>query len=231
MAWSKLNGSGTSVNNYVDKVILIVGPTGVGKTELAIRLAERINGEIISADSRYLYRGMNVGTAKPNSNDRNRVPHHLIDVANPDETWSLANFIDRTLLLIEEIHKRQRSVVIVGGSGQYFRALIEGWQIPELEANHLLRDCLGDWAEDISGIGLHHKLAIIDPQAAEKIDPTNIRRTIRGLEVIFSTGRRFSELRKRVEPMYRYHVIGLTMPRARGGNDRLWTGQGGADPS
>ena len=117
------------ITNY--QLLFVVGPTAVGKSSFAIELAERIGGEIISADSRYLYRGMDIGTAKPSLADRARVPHHLIDVADPDQPWSLAEYIPTCKRLIQEILERKNMPLLVGGTGQYVRALLEGWSMPK----------------------------------------------------------------------------------------------------
>ncbi len=196
-----------------DRVILIVGPTAVGKTGFAIKLAKRVGGEIISADSRYLYRGMDIGTAKPTTEERETIPHHMINVADPDETWSLSTYIKKTLNLIDEIHDRGKIPLVVGGTGQYIRALTEGWRVPEMVPNETLRKVLIRWGDQIGPMELYSKLSILDPDAANFIDATNIRRTIRALEVIFSTGSRFSELRVKDGPAHEYWIIGLTMPR------------------
>ncbi len=194
-------------------VLLIVGPTGVGKTSLAIELAKQINGEIISADSRYLYKGMDIGTAKPTADQIASVTHHLIDVAEPDENWSLARFVEKTLELIDEIHNRKRIPIISGGTGQYIRALTEGWKIPEFDADQNLRKVLYQWGEEIGTQGLHEKLRVIDEAAADNIDASNMRRTIRALEVIFATGKRFSDLRRKDGPAHKYWIIGLSLER------------------
>src|SRR5574338_1626197 len=114
-------------------LVLIVGPTAVGKTELAIRLAERLNGEIVSADSRLFYRGMDIGTAKPTKEEQARVPHHLIDIADPDEILSLAVFQQKAREAIAAIHTRNKIPLLVGGTGQYVRAVTEGWIPPEVQ--------------------------------------------------------------------------------------------------
>lgn len=194
-------------------LIVIVGPTSVGKTELALKLAQSLKGEIISADSRLFYRGMDIGTAKPSLGERNNVPHHLVDVADPDEVWTLAHFQQMAFSAIEQVHRRQRLPFLVGGTGQYIRAVIENWQIPRGAPNPGLRIALEDWAEAIGADGLHSRLATLDPTAAGKIDPRNVRRTIRALEVIFSTGVRFSDQRHRGQPLYRNLLIGLNRPR------------------
>src|ERR1051325_463726 len=120
-------------------LVLIVGPTAVGKTELAIQLAERLNGEIVSADSRLFYRGMDIGTAKPTYEEQARVPHHLIDIANPDEILSLAVFQQRAHEVMADIHTRNRIPFLVGGTGQYIRAVTEGWNPPAVEPDERLR--------------------------------------------------------------------------------------------
>ena len=194
-------------------LIVIVGPTAVGKTELSIQLAERRNGEIVSADSRLFYRGMDIGTAKPTLSERARVPHHLIDVANPRETWSLAVFQRAAAEAIAGIHARGRLPFLVGGTGQYVHAMTHGWSPPADAPDPCLRAELEAEAESKGYQALHEELQKLDPAAAEKIDPHNVRRTIRALEVIRATGRKFSEQRGQVEGPYRLVTIGLTRPR------------------
>ena len=194
-------------------LVVILGPTAVGKTEIAIQVAERLGGEIVSADSRLFYRGMDIGTAKPTLVERSRVPHHLIDVAEPDETWSLALFQQKARQAIADIHARGKLPLLVGGTGQYIRAVVRGWEVPRVEPNPRLRAALDGWAAEISGEGLHRRLARLDPQAAAGIDPSNLRRTVRALEVILSSGRRFSEQRQSGPSPYRYLLLGLTRPR------------------
>jgi len=195
-------------------LILIVGPTAVGKTELAIQLAEQLNGEIVSADSRLFYRGMDIGTAKPTREEQMRVPHHLIDIANPDEILSLAVFQQKAREAIADIHTRNKIPFLVGGTGQYIRAVTEGWSPPQVEPDERLRLELETMKEERGEYWLHEKLRGLDPLAAEKIDARNYRRTIRALEVILTTGKRFSEQRGQSESPYHLLTIGLTRPRA-----------------
>ncbi len=194
-------------------LILIIGPTAVGKTELAIRLAEKLNGEIISADSRLFYRGMDIGTAKPSIEERSRVPHFLIDIDDPDETISLAVFQEKVKIIIAKIHARGKLPFLVGGTGQYIRAVTQGWIPPEVTADERLRDELERMKEERGAEWLHAKLQFLDPDAAVKIDARNVRRTIRALEVILTTGRKFSEQRGQTESPYNLITIGLTRPR------------------
>jgi tRNA dimethylallyltransferase len=194
-------------------LIVILGPTAVGKTEMAIRLAGKLDGEIVSADSRLFYRGMDIGTAKPGMEERAGIPHHLIDVAEPDEVWSLAIFQQRARQVIAEIHHREKLPFLVGGTGQYVRAVIQGWQGPPVQPNPHLRMALESWAAEITPQELHRRLAVLDPQAAESIDYRNLRRTIRALEVILTSGRRFSEQRQTGPSPYSLLLLGLTRPR------------------
>ena len=141
------------------KLVVLVGPTAVGKTEISIQLCMRLNGEIVSCDSRLFYRGMDIGTAKPTLADRQTVPHHLIDVANPDENWSLAVFQGEAKRIISEIHRREKIPFLVGGTGQYLRAILQGWEPPAVQPDPRLRQALETWMEEIGGQGLHDKLA------------------------------------------------------------------------
>lgn len=194
-------------------LILIVGATAVGKTELAIKLAEKFNGEILSADSRLFYKGMDVGTAKPSKEELSRAPHHLIDIVNPDETLSLAVFQKKATEIIEDIYKRNKLPFLVGGTGQYVRAVTEGWTPPAVTPNDKLRNALEKMKEERGKEWLYAKLKELDSEAAEKIDLRNYRRTIRALEVIFTTGKKFSEQKSKGESPYHLISIGLTRPR------------------
>jgi tRNA dimethylallyltransferase len=194
-------------------LVVVVGPTAVGKTEISIQLAERLQGEIVSADSRLFYRGMDIGTAKPTPAEMARVPHHLVDIAEPDEVLSLALFQRLAYQAIAASHQRGNLPILVGGTGQYVRAVVEGWQPPAISPDARLRKALEVWARQVGPQELHDRLAILDPVAAERIDFRNLRRTIRALEVIFSTGQRFSEQRTRYPPPYESLLLGLSRPR------------------
>jgi tRNA dimethylallyltransferase len=179
-------------------------------------LAEGLNGEIVSADSRYFYRGMDIGTAKPSAVEMARVRHHLVDVADPGQSWSLAIFQEAARQAIGEIHSRAKLPLLVGGTGQYIRAVSEGWTPPEVAPDARLRQVLEKMASERGEDGiywLHAKLETLDPQAAAKIDARNLRRTVRALEVILSTGQPFSRQTGRGESVYKTLTIGLTRPR------------------
>jgi tRNA dimethylallyltransferase len=194
-------------------LILLIGPTAVGKTELSLQLAERLDGEIVSADSRLFYRGMDIGTAKPTPEERARAPHHLIDVADPDEVWSLAVFQQKATEIIANIHAHSKLPFLVGGTGQYIRAVSEGWLPPEVKPDSRLRGVLEGLAEKNDIYWLHAVLRKLDPIAAEKIDARNVRRTIRALEVILTTGLPFSQQRGQSDSPYKLLTIGLKRPR------------------
>jgi tRNA dimethylallyltransferase len=194
-------------------LIVIVGPTAVGKTGISIQLAESLQGEIVSADSRLFYRGMDIGTAKPTLEERRGVPHHLIDVADPGSTWSLAVFQQAAAQAIAGIQARKHLALLVGGTGQYIHAVTHAWTPPVTNPDASLRAELQAEAESKGYQALHEELHRLDPAAAEKIDPRNLRRTIRALEVIRLTGRKFSEQRGQAEGLYRLLTIGLIRPR------------------
>ena len=194
-------------------LIVILGPTAVGKTSVSIALAQRLDGEIVSADSRLLYRGMDVGTAKPTIQEMAGVPHHLIDVAEPDEVWSLALYQREAYHAIDHIHSVGRLPFLVGGTGQYIRSILEGWCIPPQSPDYALRDAITHWSDNIGSEALYERLKQLDPAAASKIDYRNLRRTVRALEVIFKTGERFSEQRQKGVCRYNPLVIGINRPR------------------
>jgi len=194
-------------------VIAILGPTAVGKTRISIPLAERFEGEIVSVDSRLIYRGMDIGTAKPTLQERERVSHHLIDVTDPDDTWNLAKFSDAALNVIHDIHGRGKVAFLVGGTGQYLRAILEGWTPPPSAESPHLREKLEAIAANNGYDALHKQLQEVDPASAERIDPRNVRRVVRAIEIFEMTGVPASSQREKVPPPFEILRIGLTLPR------------------
>ncbi len=192
---------------------MIVGPTASGKTDLSLKLAGSLNAEIVSADLRLFYRGMDIGTAKPSPYDRARIPHHLIDVADPDQTWTLSLFQQAAMEVIQDINQRGKIALLVGGTGQYIQAVLQGWSPPATPPDMALRAKLENRVIKDGYAQLHEELRQVDPQAAEKIDPRNYRRTIRALEVFHLTGKKFSELRRQSSSPYNPLTIGLSRPR------------------
>lgn len=180
--------------------IVIAGPTAVGKTQAAIALARRIPAEIVCADSRVLYRGMDIGTAKPSPADRAAVPHHLLDVADPDQVVTLAEYQRLAAAAFEEIRARKHLPILVGGTGLYIRAMVDRMAIPSVPPDWDLRARLEE-EERTGGPGtLHRRLGEVDPAAASRIHPRNIRRIIRALEVYAHTGMALSTLQHQVGP-------------------------------
>lgn len=174
-------------------VIVIAGATATGKSSVGVRLALRLGGEIVNADSMQVYRGMDIGTAKPSSEQRRLVSHHLLDVVEPDEPFNAAAYRSLALPVIEEIGSRKKLAFVVGGTGLYIRALLGGlFECPQTDAD--LRESLRNECERSGPAKLHERLARLDPQAAEKIHPHDSVRIIRALEVFYATGRRVSEL-------------------------------------
>ncbi len=194
-------------------LIAILGPTATGKSGLAIALARRFDGEVINADSRQVYVGMDIGTAKPTPEERGGVLHHLFDIVRPDEPFSLGRWLELARETLESIWRRGRLPIVVGGTGQYLWALLEGWTVPRVPPRPDLRRRLEEQARQEGAEALYRELAQRDPAATAFVDPRNLRRVIRALEVMEATGRPFSEQRRRDGPPFPYLAIGLWLPR------------------
>ena len=194
-------------------LIAVVGPTGVGKSRVAINLCEQIAGEIISADSRQIFQGMDIGTDKPTEDQRKAARHHLLDIVAPDEEFTLPQYQERAYLAIEDVLSRKKVPFLVGGTGLYIMVVLEGFVIPRVEPDPHLRQELLEEAERDGAMVLHARLREVDPEAAAKIDPENVRRVIRALEVYQQLGEPISRLQKRQKPPYRILKIGVTMER------------------
>jgi tRNA dimethylallyltransferase len=194
-------------------LVVLVGPTAVGKSAAAIQLAEILSAEIVSADSRCLYRGMDIGTAKPSPAERQRVPHHLIDVTSPDAAWSLTDFQAAAYRVIDDILARGRLPILAGGTGQYVLAVTQGWQVPSAGPAGPLRAELEQQLAEQGVAGLADRLKQVDPASALWVDVRNPRRVIRALEVALTTGESFVSLRRKQPPPYAMTWLGLSLPR------------------
>lgn len=204
----KQNHSGGEGGN--PPLVVILGPTAVGKSQLALQLALEFGGEIVSADSRQIYRGMDIGTAKPTPQERAEAPHHLLGIVDPDQPFTLAQYLAAANQAIAEIQARHRVPFLVGGTGLYIRAVLEGFQVPAVAPHPQIREKLAASADAAT---LYSRLQAVDPAAAAKIDPKNVRRIVRALEVYEKTGRPISTLQTKAPPPYRVLKIGLTMER------------------
>jgi len=198
----------------MNHLVAIVGPTGVGKSQMALQLAQAFNGEIVSADSRQVYRYMDVGTAKPPPEELSLVPYHLINIINPDEDFSLAQYQKLAYKAIEDIQQRHKLALLVGGSGLYIWSVLEGWGIPPVPPDFELRHNLEKKATHVGKDELYQQLARVDPVAAQRIDWRNVRRVIRALEVQRHTETPFSQLQRKKTPPFNTLIIGLTADRA-----------------
>jgi len=189
--------------------IAIVGPTAVGKTAAALAVCLAEGGEVVSLDSRLLYRGMDIGTAKPSAAERAAVPHHLVDVAEPSDVLSLAEVKGLADAAAADIARRGRRVVFVGGTGQYVRAVLEGWAVPAVAPDEALRAALFALADAEGAAAVHARLAAVDALAAARLHPHNVRRVIRAIEVWQATGHSIVALQARREGGHAAIVIGL----------------------
>lgn len=193
-------------------LIVIVGPTAAGKTRLSIELAGELGGEIVNADSRLFYRGMDIGTAKPTRKELARVPHHLVDILDPDDPVSLATFQDLAFAAIDDVLARGRVPFLVGGTPQYVNAVVENWEIPRVEPDPALRERLQREADEHGTERLHARLAAVDPASAER-NAGNLRRIIRALEVWETTGTPITEQQGKGPARYNTLEIELWRPR------------------
>ncbi|MBM3118939.1 MAG: tRNA (adenosine(37)-N6)-dimethylallyltransferase MiaA [Chloroflexi bacterium] len=194
-------------------LVAVVGPTAVGKSQLALHLAKELDGEIVNADSRQVYRYMDIGTAKPSRTEQSLIRHHLIDIINPDESFSLAIYQKLAIEAIEAIQRRNKFPLLVGGSGLYIWSVLEGWRIPPVGPNIELRHSLEIRAKQEGVYALYQELQKVDPVAATKIMPNNLRRIIRALEIYQVTGQPVSQLWQKELPPFQVLIIGLTIQR------------------
>ena len=194
-------------------LVVVLGPTAAGKTRFALELARRVSIEVISADSRQVYRQMDIGTAKPTAADQALVRHHLIDIVDPDEPFHLGDYVRRARQAISDVQARGAVPLLVGGSGQYLWSIVEGWQVPAVEPDSELRFRLTERAQLEGPQALHQQLRRLDPGAASAIHPNNVRRVVRALELVTRTGIPASEQRVRRAPRSDVLLLGLRVER------------------
>ncbi|MBM7579948.1 tRNA (adenosine(37)-N6)-dimethylallyltransferase MiaA [Jeotgalibacillus terrae] len=197
----------------INKVIVIAGPTAVGKTELSIKLSQALNGEVINGDAMQVYKGLNIGTAKITQKEMDGVPHHLFDIKEPDQSFSAAEYQLAVREKIREVHDRGAVPVLTGGTGLYIQSVLYDYQFSDKGKDDEIRAELEK--EHEAGIDLHKQLSELDSTAAAEIHPNNVRRVIRALEIIKSTGKSPSELKEQQqpEPLFHHELIGLDMDR------------------
>lgn len=200
-----------------EKLLVLIGPTAVGKTKLSIELAKKFNGEIISGDSMQIYRGMDIGTAKIEPDEMEGIPHHLLDIRNPDESFSVAEFQELVRAKISDIHSRGKLPMLVGGTGLYIQSVIYDYQFSDAFSDEAFRSSLEEKAQQNGNEYVHELLRQVDPESAERIHPNNLRRVIRAVEVFHITGKTMSEYQEEQEKELLYNVVlvGLTMDREK----------------
>jgi tRNA dimethylallyltransferase len=195
------------------RLLAVVGATATGKSALAFSLARRFQGEVVNCDAYQIYRGMDVGTAKVGEQERRLVPHHLIDIAEPSDNMTLRRFLDVASAALDDVWSRGSLPVLAGGSGQYVWALLEGWQVPRIEPDQRLRGDLEALAAELGPEALLARLREADPEAAERLDPRNVRRLVRALEVVLASGRPLSACQTRRPLDAETLIVGLRLPR------------------
>ena len=197
----------------MNKLIAIVGPTATGKTSLALHLSQTFDAEIVNADSCQIYRYMNIATSKPDPKAYDIVPHHLFDIINPNDDFSVADYQSLAKAAIEDIQNRGKLPILVGGSGQYVWAVLEGWGIPRVPPDTHFRQQMQERSQAEGNEAIFHELEAVDPEGAGNIDRHNLRRVIRALEINHHTGQPPSKLRKNQPPKFDNMVIGLYAER------------------
>ncbi|MFW6015345.1 MAG: tRNA (adenosine(37)-N6)-dimethylallyltransferase MiaA [bacterium] len=197
-------------------LLVILGPTAVGKTELSVKLAKNLNGEIISADSMQIYRKMDIGTAKVSNDVQKEIKHHMIDIINPDKKYSVAEYKSKVDKIIPEIYDKGKLPIMVGGTGLYIKAVVRGFLFPKMKSNQKLRKNLEDKAKKEGNQAVHDLLAEVDPSLAEKLHPNDLRRVIRGIEVYRETGKTITYFKKKQkEKQDRYNTLKIGLTRNR----------------
>jgi len=198
-------------------ILLIVGPTAVGKTASAVELAKKLDGEIISADSMQIYKEMNIGTAKPSAKELGEVNHHLIDIISPDIDFSVAEFQRLAFDLVDDIHKRGKLPIISGGTGLYINSILYDMDFSKTYSDSSFRDQLTKECNESGNMFLHDKLKIIDPKAAERIHPNNVKRVIRALEINHISKSNMGDFSTDIKLNSKYNsiLVGLTRDRAK----------------
>ena len=200
-------------NPAASPVVFIVGPTAAGKSRLALALAGRLDGEIINADSRQVYKLMDIGTAKPGPDEQAQVRHHLVDICDVGDEFNLASFLTLARASIQDIRDRSRLPIVAGGSGQYVWALVEGWQVPSAQPHLQFRRDMLEEAHQNGPMSVYEQLQLVDPDRAAQLDPRNLRRVIRALEVHYFRQPSGSTSEQERRPLENALIIGLTMPR------------------
>lgn len=191
----------------------LIGPTGIGKTAVALLLADACDIEIVSVDSRQIYRRMDIGTGKPSERELAKVRHHLVDFVDPRDGFSLAEFLDKAHPIIENIHERGHLPFLVGGTGQYFWALLENWCVPRVAPDFSFRNRMNEIVETQGVEALILRLTQVDPDAVDSLDIRNVRRVIRALEIHHATGVAWSQLQRKGPARFEYRIAGLTMDK------------------
>lgn len=192
-------------------IVAIVGPTASGKTSLSLALAKAINGEIISADSRQVYKYLDIGTDKIHESARQGIPHHLIDILEPDAEFTLADYKRMAIKAINEIHRRQKVPILCGGTGLYLNAIIENYQVPKIPPQYDLRQELARYYEEHGAEALHKLLQEKDPEAAARIHPNNVAYVVRAIEINIAGGQPKRDTKG--EPDFEVFTVGIDWPR------------------
>lgn len=195
------------------KLLVICGPTASGKTALAVECARLLNGEIVSCDALLIYRGLNIGTAKPTEEEKKGIPHHMIDVVEPNEIFSVSDFERIALPIVENILARGKTPVLCGGTGFYLNAILYGHAFGNAPADQGIREKYQKIAEEEGNVALHGILEKVDPESAEKLHANDVKRVIRALEIYETTGRRKSEQNDSHAPRFPFAAFAFDYPR------------------